>query len=274
MPDPNNIALRDLDAVFMLLPKVANTSIKKALLAAQGRTANNVHDSGLFEYVSREEAATFTHRIAFVRDPLRRLASCWRDKFQILSDGRFLPGFRKFGMHQDMAFEEFVELVADIPDADCTGTGDHFRSQAFSLCDGDTVIPDMVGRFETLGDDWERVRILFKDIGGPDLPVLGHEKRSDSGEVQYDARRRALALQRYRHDVRIFGYAPPRKYQIDPDRRTRGRSICNVHREAYRLARDDIADPAASERLMDLIGEAFDMGKRMNAKLRSSQYEA
>jgi hypothetical protein len=40
------------------------------------------------------------------------------------------------------------------------------------------------------------------------------------------------------------------------------RTICDVHREAYVLARD-----AGDGVMMALIAEAFDMGKRMNAKL-------
>lgn len=53
--------------------------------------------------------------------------------------------------------------------------------------------------------------------------------------------------------------------RIKPDKRT----ICEVHREVYRKASDEIAstDPELADWLMERMAEAFDMGKRMNAKL-------
>ena len=47
------------------------------------------------------------------------------------------------------------------------------------------------------------------------------------------------------------------------------RTICDVHREAFVIARDEIAlvAPGQAERIMGLMAEAFDMGKRMSDKL-------
>lgn len=47
------------------------------------------------------------------------------------------------------------------------------------------------------------------------------------------------------------------------------RTICDVHREAYVLARD-----AGDGVMMALIAEAFDMAKRMNARLVAYQRDA
>lgn len=257
----------------MLLPKCANTSIKRAILKAQGRTGvQHIHNRDVFEYVSKEEAKTFPVRIAFVRDPVRRAASCYRDKFEELTDGRFLEGFERYGLKPRMGFVAFVEFISGLPDEQCKRAADHFRSQAFSLCDGETIIPNVLGRVEALGDGWGRVQEAMRGRG-LNLPDLEHERRTDSASVEITPRARAFLLQRYADDVRLFGYAPKRKYEIDPDAQTRGRSICNVHREAYRIVRDQISDPTVSERLKGLIAEAFDMGKRMNAKLLESQYE-
>lgn len=207
MPDPNNVALRKYGAVFMLLPKCANTSIKRALLAALDRPdVEDVHRMGVFDYVSKEEARNFPVRVAFVRDPLARLASCYRDKFEELTDGRFLRGFERFGLEPHMGFDAFVDVVARLPDAKCRGAGDHFRSQSWSLCQGDHVIPNLVGRVETLSRDWDRVRSAM--IGrGLNLPPLSHERRTDSSAVAWSPAARALALERYADDRRIWGYA-------------------------------------------------------------------
>ncbi len=47
------------------------------------------------------------------------------------------------------------------------------------------------------------------------------------------------------------------------------RTICDVHREAFGIACDELAmvAPAQAARIMDLMAEAFDMGKRMSTKL-------
>ena len=47
------------------------------------------------------------------------------------------------------------------------------------------------------------------------------------------------------------------------------RTICDVHREAFAIARDELAvvAPDQSARLIELMAEAFDMGKRMSNKL-------
>ena len=44
------------------------------------------------------------------------------------------------------------------------------------------------------------------------------------------------------------------------------RTICDVHRDAFVIARDELP-PGQSERIMELMAEAFDMGKRMSNKL-------
>lgn len=275
MPDPNNIVLREHGIVFMLIPKVANTSIKMALADALGIARDRIHRPEKFEYIGTEEAKAFPHRIAFVRDPLDRLLSCYRDKVIGSPSERVANGLRKFGIHPGMPLLDFVQTVAGIPDEECGGVAQHFRSQAYSLCDQDgNIIPNIVYRFENLAITWPWVRSYVQEASGLQLGPLEHQQWTDPGLVKYCARARAFALQRYRDDVRIFDYKPPRKYLIDPDSITAGRSICNVHREAYQIARDQITDPSLSGRLCDLIAEAFDMGKRMNAKLRGSQYEA
>lgn len=271
MPDPNNVALADHGVVFMLLPKIANTSIKRAILAGLGKRVDNVHDPKHLDYVSKDRARHFPTRIAVVRDPLTRLRSCHHDKFVAQSDGEFLPGFRRLGLAPEMDFGEFVEAVSCLPDSRCQGAGQHFRSMAYDLVEGSRpggIIPNHIFRFERLADEWPRLRALVRRAGFELPELLPRHKGPATPPEPPAARALALALQRYRDDIRLFGYAPERKYRIDPARTDiRGRSICNVHREAYRLA-DQVGDDEVREHLKGLIAEAFDMGKRMNARLR------
>ncbi len=44
------------------------------------------------------------------------------------------------------------------------------------------------------------------------------------------------------------------------------RTICDVHRDAFLIARDELP-PGQAKRIMELMAEAFDMGKRMSNKM-------
>ena len=66
----------------------------------------------------------------------------------------------------------------------------------------------------------------------------------------------------YRYDIR-------QSCEIRRGRPNIERTICDVHREAFVIARDELSEiaPGQAERVMDLMAEAFDMGKRMSDKL-------
>lgn len=64
----------------------------------------------------------------------------------------------------------------------------------------------------------------------------------------------------YRFDIRQSIDA---REDLQPNER---RTICDVHREVYLMARDEMPSEI-SGRVMALMAEAFDMGKRMSAAL-------
>jgi len=58
----------------------------------------------------------------------------------------------------------------------------------------------------------------------------------------------------------------PIKYKIAPEKGNgTWRTICEVQRELYRAIRDD----QPKEHLLELVEEAYDLGKRMHFKLAS-----
>ena len=74
----------------------------------------------------------------------------------------------------------------------------------------------------------------------------------------------------YRHDIR-------KSVEIrrdPPNGPNPERTICDVHRDAYAVARDQLNEiaPGQAQRIMELMAEAFDMGKRMSDRL--FQYNA
>ena len=52
--------------------------------------------------------------------------------------------------------------------------------------------------------------------------------------------------------------------QVNPNPR---RTICDVHRDIYDIALNEISDPDVARQVQELTAEAFDFGKRMMAKL-------
>ena len=113
---------------------------------------------------------------AFVRDPFDRLASCYVNK--IVAPQTFPPLFAELGFRQGMTFPAFVARVAATPDSIAD---DHFRSQASMLTLKGRVVPSFVGRFETIGPDWEHVRETVLARGGPDLGALPHVNKRRGG---------------------------------------------------------------------------------------------
>lgn len=192
------IAVREWDAAFLLPRKAASSSIKRAIRRGIGHP--NIPPD-MLDYVSRGEAAGFTNRIGVCRHPLTRLASCYADKFHLRAHKTFLPDFAALGFRQEMTFAQFVERVCRIPDEQALGDGNHFRSQIVDLCHGGKFMPTRLCRFESLAEDWREIRRLFP------LPKLHHLRRSDHSVANWTERTRRMAVERYRHDFEVFGYA-------------------------------------------------------------------
>jgi hypothetical protein len=52
------------------------------------------------------------------------------------------------------------------------------------------------------------------------------------------------------------------------------RTICEVHRQLALAIEATLVDPAAKRKLLDMVDEAYDMGKRMSDKLKSNHEQA
>jgi hypothetical protein len=225
------IALHEYRAIYMAVPKVANTSIKAAIspLIASGHAsaedAEEEVDRSLFRRRRNELFARkirlLKHEVneyqgylvfAFVRNPWDRLVSCYKDK---LATGSMLEGGRHKRPAQNtrglgrrfspgMSFEAFVQEVARTPD---TSANRHFRSQHTFLTDRDHhLLPDFIGRYESLADDFATV---MNRIGATDV-TLPHIRRSATSTYReyYTPALADMVAERYRSDIELFGYSP------------------------------------------------------------------
>lgn len=209
--------LEAYDAVYVEVPKVACSSIKIALASVLGidlaAMGGNPHKVRFPEPPVQPGSTLFPglFTFAFVRNPWDRLVSCYRDKilgevrdFTAFDPARgvayCLAGFAAF--RPGMSFDDFVRAVARIPDEQAD---DHFRSQhTFLTTASGEIAIDYVGRFETLGSDFQHVCNELR------LPAQGLPFTQAATPRRYAAYytpdTRDVVAERFQHDVSLFGY--------------------------------------------------------------------
>ena len=221
-------ALHEYRAIYIAVPKVANTSIKTALVplmpddvrsfegdARGDRSIYGRHRDELFSrsirlYKHQIKRYPSYFKFAFVRNPWDRLVSCFRDKIEwgaVMESGRHNdPRKRRMylgsGFTTDMTFDDFARKVAKTPDSRANR---HFRSQHTFLTDRHgRLIPDFVGRFERLSEDFARV---MEHIGVSDvrLPHV-RDSRGSRYREYYTSELVDLVARRYARDVDLFDY--------------------------------------------------------------------
>jgi chondroitin 4-sulfotransferase 11 len=214
------IFLKPYSAVYVDIAKVASSSLKATFAALLGldrdTVGGNPHD---VEFPRPPKPSRAGERLypglytfAFVRNPWDRLVSCYRDKIQgevedftrFAQSGvaRCLARFDVFSA--TMSFEEFVNAVASIPDADAD---EHFRSQHTYLVNvwGEIAV-DFLGRYENLEFDFRHVAKRIGLPSGISLPRLQANPRVVSYADYYTAATRDVVATRYAHDVALFSY--------------------------------------------------------------------
>ncbi len=80
---------------------------------------------------------------------------------------------------RDSGFSAFAEAVCEIPDE---RANPHFRSQHVGLILGGELLPDFVGRFENLEEDFA---VVAETIGSPRLRLPHLTRSSSRGERHY-----------------------------------------------------------------------------------------
>lgn len=195
MPDPNNIIVPGHDLIFMCIPKAANTSIKVAIMDALGMTGN---PHSVFRACTKQEAQkTSAFKIAFVRNPIARLRSCYIDK--VINNN--FPAFKRCGIDHRIEFEEFVDIVCCLPD---DKSDQHFRSQHYELYENGECVPDFVGKVERISRDWEAVKKICSGYG-LNLPDLKTKNATNSGFKIQDNLLYKIKT-RYKNDLKVFNY--------------------------------------------------------------------
>ncbi|XP_043189207.1 carbohydrate sulfotransferase 14-like isoform X1 [Amphibalanus amphitrite] len=227
--------------MYCYIPKVSSTQWKKVMGVLSGRLPDialskirgdlphrrNVHRF-LSEY-SAEEIRTRLNSYTsfmFVRHPLERLVSGYRNKFgNAPLDGYFPSHFAadiksRYGSgnltsvgndirgDRRVTFEEFARWVSD-PNPAAGARNEHWAPMA-GLCRPCDIAYTVVGKMETLLED-ARLVLRTANITSITFPVGFHSKtRSVAGDMlaslPKDVLRRVLSL--YLEDFLVFGYHP------------------------------------------------------------------
>ena len=209
--------------LYCTIPKVGTTTWKRVLGNLRGLKENiYIHRGDLWQRLSQYTEEQISERIQtyfkflFVREPLHRLLSAYKDKFmrrdrncsnlarkQIVKLYRpqdYKPGNYD---HNNVTFAEFIRYFSnDIP------RNQHWR-QYEQLCHPCVINYDFIGHLETLEDD---APLLLKMAGIDDrvtFPPI-HKSTGSDEVLEYFSQvppRYVLRLgELYRNDFEMFGY--------------------------------------------------------------------
>jgi hypothetical protein len=89
-------------------------------------------------------------RFTFVRHPLERFASFYRNKIASKPPATVAERFLRIGLRGGMALEEVIERVLAVP---ATALDPHIAPQTLLVYDGDAPRVDFIGRLEQFTDD-------------------------------------------------------------------------------------------------------------------------
>lgn len=212
MPDPNNIVIHKHRLVFMLIPKVANTSIKMAILNAfdihhkEPKALNHYmatcrSNGSVFSLESKQQIAQYGDylKIAFVRNPFDRIISCYKNK--VLQTHH--RSFEKFGINHGDSLDRFIDIISNIDDSKAE---QHFRSQHEELFINGYCIPDYIGSFENINVGWKVTQFIVEEHCGLKLPDIPHVNQTDNMEIDVPLYLCEKIKQRYANDFEAFAY--------------------------------------------------------------------
>lgn len=207
------LVLEDKKVIYIVMRKVACTSIKASMLQMESKddydvVVQNIKQTGRLlgklDPVKHKDFYKFT----FVRNPFERLISCYENKFHTdyelrKGDGRqlmfdaYLLGY----LQKDRGFSAFASRVCRIPDRIADH---HIASQAFTIDGvGKGLEPDFVGHFEHLKEEYEPIRERFNF-----MPLPHHNKtpKAKNWMDYYDIETAKKVYKRYREDIERYGY--------------------------------------------------------------------
>ncbi|KAM4721821.1 carbohydrate sulfotransferase 13 [Rhinophrynus dorsalis] len=233
--------------LYCYVPKVACTNWKRVMMVLTGQgkykdpaliPANEAHIPSNLRSLSEFSTSEINYRLRnylkfiFVREPLERLVSAYRNKFtrkyntafhkrygtKIIERHRRDPSTEALEQGDDVTFEEFLYYLVDPMTQREEPFNEHWE-RVHSLCHPCIVHYDVIGKYETLEED---AQYLLQLIGVGDaikFPSSSKTTRTNDGMaaeffkgVTPFYQRRLFNL--YRMDFLLFNYSIPQYLQI------------------------------------------------------------
>ncbi|WP_193371339.1 sulfotransferase family protein [Pelagibius marinus] len=222
------VVLPEHRVVYTVVPKAANSTIKRFLVAACGEVLPaadamvSVQRGSLLpdtrKFSSRELHTAINDsgwfRFTFVRNPYDRLVSVYKDK--VIGLGTVDTGLQYVKRLDPEAsgaipFRDFVQAVCDQKDEDMDA---HWRPQA-SLIMSEAISYSHIGHVENFARDMEPVvrRLalpaeLVEQLGREPINPTRKASLEERFAPSFDAELADTVFRRYRRDFELFGYAP------------------------------------------------------------------
>lgn len=212
------VSFRDLPIVYGRVPKVANSSIKAALsklLKEKPGEGGRFQSDGYWHRLTKGETEMVSPKVAwklrkekyvfaFVRNPLDRVVSCYHNK--ILNLDAFTPQMKATGYKPQMSFPDFVQKTSEIPDTDLDV---HIMPQTEMLMNNGLLVPQFIGHFEQMEDEWARLRRRLArrcDVTVQKLPRKNVRREDHDDVARYfnSDKLVELAMTKFAKDVEIF----------------------------------------------------------------------
>ncbi|XP_013383507.1 carbohydrate sulfotransferase 11-like [Lingula anatina] len=166
--------------IYCKVPKVASTNFKRILVVAMGLvnttdpmkiSGSDAHEKHFIPKLSSYSPEEVRYRLdtyfkfMFVREPLERLVSAYRNKFTLPYSQYFQKVFGRKIVYlyrknatkdslkkgNDVTFEEFIRYLTDAKKSS-EQLNEHWRP-FYRLCHPCVIQYDIIGKYETLADD-------------------------------------------------------------------------------------------------------------------------
>lgn len=189
--------------IYIRTPKVASSSIQSVLkkidptLVSYNMTLDEVYT----HFPETKQYFVF----AFMRHPLSKLISCWRNKIMLPTENRGINTYAShyYGLYEHMSFVAFCEWLCSAWGADKLADS-HWISQHKFFTSSYKAAPDFIGKYENLDADWQK---LTEILGLPyiELPIYNKSKNARPN-VDLPANLLSKIYQRYQYDYEIGQY--------------------------------------------------------------------
>ena len=194
----DKIVSRRHQYLWLRVPKVASSSIIDTIMSVDDSAELLKFTSTADLYRKYPEIQGY-FSFAFIRHPRTRILSCYKDKIQEAHPGTMenrdhIAPF--YGLRGGIAFDDFLTWL-NTPYGSDAFADSHWLSQTRQVELPDGNLPDFVGLFENLEDDWREV---VATIGLPAMPLT--HLNSSSGEVGNYSN--DLITARYADDVALW----------------------------------------------------------------------